>query len=156
MRSLLAALSVGAAQVPATMPAVDQNRMVALYDEVCLKAFPDEAAVDRLMADRKATPLTPDQVKTTLNDDPGRGWTLAENGRTIFVFLELPPYRACSVRFPAGDAGVADSTYGALADRHLADHPGFVPIPPFDGDMGEFHIHALAQARACRTAAARC
>ena len=142
---LLAALTIGAGLAPVAV--VDQNRMVALYDEVCLKAFPDDAAVDTLMADRKATPLTPDEVKTTLNDDPGRGWSLTDNDRRVFVFLELPPFHACSVRFPAGDSSVADSDYGDLASRYVVAHPGFVSRPVFEGDLGAFHLHALSQGR---------
>lgn len=36
---------------PPARPAPDpaMTRMVALYDEICLQAFPDDGAVDRLM-----------------------------------------------------------------------------------------------------------
>jgi hypothetical protein len=82
------------------------TRMAALYDEVCLKAFPDDAAVDRLMAEKGAAPLTPEQAQITLRGDPGRGWLLKDGERNIQIMLELPPFHACSVpgRWPPASA----------------------------------------------------
>ena len=62
----------------ATTPAPDLAaarlaRAVDLYEAACLKTFPDDAAIDALMTQRGAKPLTAEQVKVTLRDDPGRG-----------------------------------------------------------------------------------
>ena len=127
-------------------PAFD--RLVALYDEVCLQAFPIDGGVDRLMATKGAVALTPDQVKVTLVDDPGRGWRIKDGSREVLVFLELPPFHACSVRrfFPAGIPALP--AYRAVAERFETDHPGFAPVAPYDVDRGEIHVHAVVEQRA--------
>jgi hypothetical protein len=144
-------LQAGAAPPAAPAPAAATPdpalaRMVALYDEVCLQAFPIDGGVDRAMAARGATPLTPAQVKVTLVDDPGRGWKLKDGDHNILVFLELPPFHACSVRrfFPA--IPPLDD-YRRLAVRFERDHPGFAPVAPFDVDRGDIHVHATGEQR---------
>ena len=122
-------------------------RMVALYDEICLQSFPIDAAVDALMAKKDARPLTADEVKVTLRDDPGRGWAIKDGERTITVFIELPPYHACSVR-RGTDAGFADlGAYRTVADPFEAAHRGFAPMAPMEGDLGDIHVHAIGEQR---------
>lgn len=145
MLTLLAAILA----VPQAEPApADVTTMVALYDEICLQTFPIDEQVDALMAKKGATALTPEQVKVTLRDDPGRGWRLKEGDRTYSIFLELPPFHACSVRAGIG-SGTPDLTgYRAATAAFTADHKGFTPQKPMDADMGAIHIHAEADFRA--------
>lgn len=143
---LIATLAAAASE-PAPAPDPMVERLVALYDEICLKAFPDDQAVDSLMAAKGATALTPEQVRVTLKDDPGRGWLLKDGNRTIQVMLELPPYHACSVRRTTPQ-GFGDLTaYRAVTDAFKQTRPGFAPAGPVDQDMGAIHIHALGEAR---------
>ena len=130
-------------------PASDAQlaRIAALYDEVCLKTFPDDQALDALMAAKNASPLSDAAVKVTLRDDPGRGWTINDAGGRVLVILELPPFHACSVRFPVPAASADDGAYRAVADRYLAAHPGFVPQQVYDRDLPSVHLHALAEMR---------
>src|SRR5690242_17540426 len=76
--------------------------MTTLYDEVCLKAFPDDKAVEAEMEKHDATELTREEMKATFGNDPGRAWVLQEGGS---VWLEFPPYHACSVRWTASALG---------------------------------------------------
>lgn len=71
---------------------------MALFGDLCLRTFPDDAALDAAMERLDARPLTVEEVRRTFNDDPGRGWVLQDEGRTVQIMLELPPYHACSVR----------------------------------------------------------
>jgi len=104
------------------------GRMVALYDEVCLQAFPDDAAVDAVMEAQGARALTPEEVRVTFRNDPGRGWLLDDGDRNIQIMLELPPYHACSVRRTT-DGGFGDLTaYEAVTARYKATHPGFATV----------------------------
>ena len=121
--------------------------MVALYDEVCLQTFPIDGGVDKLMAAKGATALTPEQVKVTLVDDPGRGWKLEDGDRTLYVVLELPPFHACSVRRFFPDAIPDLDAYRVVADRFEADHPSFSPITPYNADRGDLHVHAVGEQR---------
>ena len=96
---MAAALLAGMVQQGASDPADGMvRRITALYDEACLQAFPNDDQIDALMARKGATPLTPDEVKVTLRDDPGRGWRLKDGERNVLIFLETPPFHACSVR----------------------------------------------------------
>ena len=145
MLTLLAALIASPQAQPVT---ADLSAMVALYDEICLKTFPIDEQVDALMAKKGAKPLTPDEVKVTLRDDPGRAWWIKDGERTYSVFLELPPFHACSVRGNVG-SGVRDLTgYRAAVDAFKASHRGFATQPPMDADQGDIHIHAETEFRA--------
>ncbi|MDB5693166.1 MAG: hypothetical protein JWO81_2229, partial [Alphaproteobacteria bacterium] len=62
--------------VPAPDAAAQLAEMVALFDEICLKAFPDDAAVARAMAERHATAMIPADVRVYLHEDPGVGWEI--------------------------------------------------------------------------------
>ena len=138
---------IAAAAAAGATPDPVLARMVALYDEVCLQAFPIDAAVDALMAKKRARPLTAEEVKVTLVDDPGRGWAIEDGARTITVFLELPPYHACSVR-RGTDAGFTDfGAYRAIADSFEASHRGFAAMKPMEGDVGDIHVHAIGEQR---------
>jgi hypothetical protein len=39
------------------------SQMTVLYEQVCLKAFPDDKAVEALMGKQNAKELTPDEVR---------------------------------------------------------------------------------------------
>ncbi|WP_419807283.1 NMCC_0638 family (lipo)protein [Sphingomonas sp.] len=144
--TVLFGLLAQAAAVPApSVPLVTDPRlprMAALYEEVCLKAFPNDGAIDRAMTRKGVTPLTPEQVRVTMNDDPARGWSFDDDGKTVLVFLELPPYHACSVRWPAA-AGTPDlAPYRAVADPYMATATGWITMPPTNMDRGDIHISA--------------
>lgn len=119
-------------------------RMTALYDQVCLKTFPDDKAIVALMAARHARELTPEEVKITMGDDPARGWDLNDGGATLWI--EFPPFHACSVRWNTPEIGDL-SAYRAFADKYEKDVGGFEPIESFEGDQGDIHIRAVGEQR---------
>jgi hypothetical protein len=125
MAAALIALPAAAAaqyQAPANPadPAAQLAEMIALYEQACLTAFPDDAAVTRLMEERGAAPLGREQVQAYLHDDPGRGWRIDGATARFDVTIEDPPYHACGVRTITA-AGFPDlAPYRALADRYEA------------------------------------
>jgi hypothetical protein len=121
--------------------------MAALYDEVCLKTFPIDAAVDAIMASKGATPLTPEEVRVTLVDDPGRGWLLDDGDRKIQVTLELPPFHACSVRAMVSSGPQDMEAYKKVSQAFEDEHRGFRPAAPYDKDIAGLHIHAVGEQR---------
>jgi len=101
-------------------PAAHIAEMTALYEQVCLTAFPDADAVARAVAERGAVPLSPQEVQAYLHDDPGRGWRIAGATARFDVTIEDPPYHACGVRTMTA-AGFPDlAPYRAVADRYEA------------------------------------
>ena len=123
------------------------SRMTALYDQACLQTFPDDSALAALMDKWHARPLTAEQVKVTLNDDPGRGWELEEDGFSALVILEAPPYHACSIRWPMPEQIPDLKDYRAAASRYEQGKAGFAPIKPYDTDIKDIHIHAVGEQR---------
>ena len=118
-------------------------RMVALYDEVCLRTFPDDKAVAGIMAARSQREFTPAEVKVTMRDDPARGWEM-EKG--VSVWLEFPPFHACSVRWNA--AGIGDlHAYRTVADAYERRVGGFQSIDTYEDDQGEIHIRSTGEQR---------
>lgn len=145
---ILLALLTGAATAD-TDPAVADRRlshMAALYSEACLQAFPDDKAVDALMAGRHARRLSDADVKVTMGADPARGWSLEGEEGNPTVWLELPPYHACSVRWNTPAIGDL-KPYRTLADAYEARVGGFRAVRPYEGDMGAIHIHSLGERR---------
>lgn len=132
------------------VPSADSDRlvrMVALYDELCLKTFPDDAAVDAMMAAKGARVLTPEEAKVTLRDDPGRGWLLTDGDRQVQVMIEMPPYHACSVRWMTA-AGLADiGGYRTISTAYKASHPGFTAPQPLNTTQGGYEIRGVTEMR---------
>ena len=120
--------------------------MTALYERVCLQAFPDDKAVEALMAGEGARPLTREEVKITLNDDPGKGWEIKDGNITALLILEYPPFHACSLRWPMPDYPDV-SEYRAIATKFRAAKGGFEPMDPYDVDYGDIHVHAVGEQR---------
>lgn len=83
---------------PAPDPAAQLAEMLTLYDEICLKTFPDDAAVARAAEARGAVPMTEAEIRSFLHDDPGRGWRIAGKTAAFQLTVEAPPYHACGVR----------------------------------------------------------
>ena len=140
---IILAMLAGAGAAP-TEADERASKMAALYDEVCLKSFPNDAAVDAAMDARGARKLPQDEVKVTFGDDPGRAWEIKDGSAT--VWLELPPYHACSVRWNSPD--IPDfGAYRAIADRYEAQLGGYSAVGPWDSDVGDIHIHAVGEQR---------
>lgn len=132
----------------ASTGAVDSDHrlstMVALYDQVCLKTFPDDGAVEALMVAQGARELSRSEVETTMRDDPARGWELKDG--TATVWIEFPPYHACSVRWNAPSIGDLGS-YRAVADAYERALGGFEPMQPLDSNQGDIHVHLVGKQR---------
>lgn len=142
------ALMLAGQSAATTLPVPDPllAQMVGLYDDLCLKTFPDDVAVGAAM--KKATPLTPDQVKIYLHDDPGVGWRIADPEGDMIVTIEGPPYHACTVRrhTPRGFPDLA--AYHAVADPYEERVGGFEPIAPLDQIVGNVHSNGYGETRA--------
>jgi hypothetical protein len=119
-------------------PAAQLAEMLALYDQVCLHAFPDDKAVAVAMAGRRAEALVGDQIKRYLHDDPGIGWRVTGATGIFNLTVEAPPFHACGVRTmtPSGFADLG--AYRALADTFEAGH-GFQKIAPLDRVIDQVH-----------------
>lgn len=119
-------------------------RMAALYDQVCLNAFPDDDAVAGLMSAQNATELSQEEVKVTMGNDPARAWRLADG--TATVWIEFPPFHTCSVRWSASEIGDLQP-YHVVAERYMSASLGFRPIETMDADQGSIHIHVVGEDR---------
>ena len=90
-----------AAPAATAQPAPDLPAdFLALFSDLCLNKFPDDAALGAAAEDKHATAMTPEQVRGYLHDDPGAGWIVKDSGggADYVVLLEQPPFHACSVR----------------------------------------------------------
>jgi hypothetical protein len=141
MLLFLAALSTPASDDVSALAA----EKAVLYDEICLRAFPDDRAVEAAAKAHGATPMSAEDVKVTLRDDPGRAWTLPDESGTIW--LELPPYHACSVRW--NSTAVPDyGAYRKIADEYERRTGGFATVdPPYEADVDGIHVHATGEQR---------
>src|SRR5690349_19136484 len=79
-------------------PAAQLAELIDIYDSVCLRAFPDDAAAARALAALGASAMQGGEVRIYLHDDPGRGWNLRGRTGLFRVTIEAPPFHACGVR----------------------------------------------------------
>jgi hypothetical protein len=127
-------------------PAAQLAELVEIYDTVCLRAFPDDAAVTRAMAARGAVPMGDAEVRIYLHDDPGRGWNLAGRTARFRLTVEAPPFHACGVRTMTA-AGFPDmAPYRALADR-FETGGGWRGFGPQRMDVGNVHSTGAGEQR---------
>lgn len=130
-------------------PAAQLAELVEIYDAVCLRAFPDDAAVARAMAARGATSMGDAEVRIYLHDDPGRGWNLAGRTARFRLTVEAPPFHACGVRTMTA-AGFPDmAPYRAVADRFEAGG-GYRSFGPQSMDVGNVHTTGAGEQRQVR------
>ncbi len=139
--SMLLAFVAGTSAVEA-----DQrlSKMTTLYEQVCLKAFPNDGAVETLMNAQDARELSPDQVKVTMGNDPARAWELKGGGATVWI--EFPPFHACSVRWNIPQM-VGLGAYHAVAEAYESAGSGFKPIEAVDTEQSGIHIHTIGEQR---------
>jgi hypothetical protein len=126
-------------------PVAQRDELIALYDEICLKAFPDEAAAIRAVNGYDATQLSPEALRQFLHDDPGIGWELRGRTGRIYVAIERsPPYRSCAVRTMTANGFTDLRPYQALAARYEQGRH-FEPITRMDRNVRELHIIGLGE-----------
>ena len=124
-----------------------RDQMIDLFETLCIETFPEDAAVERLMRERGATPMTPAEVEIYLHDDPGVGWRLSAAGTSFAVTIEKPPYHACSVRVRL-DREFADlGRYPAITGAYEKEHGEFLRPPPMEMDIGDVHSRVNALQR---------
>jgi hypothetical protein len=141
---ILAAPAMAAAQYEPLAnppdPVAQRNELIALYDEICLRAFPDDSAAAAAAARHDGMPLSRRDIQRFLHDDPGIGWQVrGRTGRFDVTIEQSPPYHACAVRTMTAN-GFADlGPYQALATRY--EQSGrFERIAPMDFDAADFHV----------------
>lgn len=136
-------------------PAADdrvRDRMIALYDQVCLQAFPDDKAVESAMTGFGAAELTPAQVRTYLRDDPGRGWRVESGGTSFTVTLEAPPFHACAVRVMVDTPFTDLGSYPGIAAAYEQAHGGgFRAMQPMERDLDDIHIYGTGDQKVTGT-----
>jgi hypothetical protein len=147
----MVAMGLAAAQTaPIPTDDVVLGRMTALFDQICLKTFPADGGVAAAMTAMGAVPLTPEQLKIYLHDDPGRGWIIADGDRKFTITIEAPPYHACTVRRTAA-SGFADlAPYRAVVDPYERAAGGFVTMKPTDMQLGTITSHVTGEQKVSR------
>jgi hypothetical protein len=96
-----------ATEVSLGSQAVSQE-LTDLWTGFCLKHFPADTAINAFAASQRATPMTPQEIKFYLHDDPGQGWYLRTQLGLYAITQEKPPFLACAVRrmTPNGIPGI--------------------------------------------------
>jgi hypothetical protein len=123
-----------------------RDRMIDLYDQVCLQAFPDDSAIEKAMTGLGATELTKAEVEIYLHDDPGRGWRFASTGMSFTVTVEAPPYHACAVRATMAEPFADLGAYPAIVSAFQKAHGGgFQTMQPMEMDIGPVHSRATGE-----------
>jgi hypothetical protein len=136
------AAAAGQYQAPANPPdpAAQLAEMVALYDAVCLRAFPDDEAAARAVSRYRATQLSAEDLRRFLHDDPGIGWQIeGRTGRFHVTIEQSPPYHACAVRTMTA-AGFSDlSPYRSVTARYERSG-SYEVITPIDRVIRDLRI----------------
>jgi hypothetical protein len=139
-------------EVPTNLgePAAQLAEMLTIYDTACLQGFPDDAAVQRTMAARNATPLSADELRSYLRGDPGTGWRLNGSTAQFVVTIEEPPFHACGVRTITAAGFVDLKPYRDLVSGFESGR-AFVDLEPMDRVLSN-HIHTRGTAEQFQSA----
>lgn len=76
---------------------VEARDMAELYQRVCLKAFPNRAAVAATLAASQAKKLDAAAAAAALQGDPGSGWQVTTAVAAYQITIEDPPFNSCAV-----------------------------------------------------------
>jgi hypothetical protein len=68
------------------------------FDQICLKRFPDSAAISDFVARNRLQPVSEAEMRGMLGTDPGFGWHLDRPPGPYTLTIELPPYHTCAIR----------------------------------------------------------
>jgi hypothetical protein len=74
------------------------SELVDTFLDLCLNVFPDDDAVAAKAKAAGHAPLSDEQVRQFLHNDPGRGWVVRRDDMVLAVTIELPPFHSCAVR----------------------------------------------------------
>lgn len=93
----------GAASPPATPGApahdyVSDASLADLFTTLCIKAFPDPAAVDAALKLQSLAAMTPEQAKPYLHEGTGRGWLVRTSQSLFAVTVADAPNQTCAVQ----------------------------------------------------------
>lgn len=126
-------------------PAEQLAEMLTIYEDVCLVAFPDDAATDRRAQALGGQAMSAERVRSLLHDDPGRGFVFAGRTARFELTIENPPYHACAVRTMTASGFPDVAPYLALAGRYTAAHGRFRDAGPLDLSRDGLQILATAK-----------
>lgn len=128
-------------------PVAQRDELIALYDEICLRAFPDDNAAAAAAARHDATPLSQSDVRRFLRNDPGIGWQLrGRTGRFDVTIEQNPPYHTCGVRTMTANGFENLGPYRSLAASYEQGR-GFRPVNPMDGVVEGVHVYGAGEQR---------
>lgn len=137
------ALALQAATPPGPAPtaaaAGPLRGLISTFDSVCNRVFPDDERIASVMA-RIPTmkPLTPEQLRVYLKNDPGRGWIADDGTSSIVITVESPPVHACAVRMPQTSGAIDEAMWRSVIEAAEARAGGgFTRMPPRSFVVGD-------------------
>ncbi len=86
---------------------VSDAALTQLFTTLCVKAFPDAAALEAALKPHSVSELTPEQARPYLPDGSGKGWLVRTSDALFAVTVEQEPNQTCTVRQMTPD-GVRD------------------------------------------------
>ncbi len=120
--------------------------LIAIFDMVCNRLFPDDQALNKLDAASGLRPLKLSEVGDFLGKDPGRGWITAPGQPPIIITVEAPPIHACAVRMLGTDGEIDEAMWGRIVDAaKQRSGGGFTAMPPQDILLGAMQTHVIGE-----------
>ena len=110
---------------------VSDASLTQLFTSLCLKAFPDAAAVDAALKLHSLAPLTAEQARPYLSEGAGRGWLVRTSDALFAVTVQEAPNPTCAVRemTPDGLRDIAGLT-AAIRAHVIAMKGKIVAVAP--------------------------
>ncbi len=131
---------------PGHPPEGAMHGLIAIFDMVCNRLFPDDQALNKLDAASGLRSLKPSEVGDFLGKDPGRGWITAPGQPPIIITVEAPPIHACAVRMLGTDGEIDEAMWGRIVDAaKRRSGGGFTAMPPQDIVLGTMQTHVIGE-----------
>jgi hypothetical protein len=87
---------------------------LSAFNQICLKRFPDAAAVEDFAARNRLEPVSEQEMREMLGTDLGIGWHQDGPPGPYTVTIELPPYHTCAIRKRFSDLPEVRARFKAL------------------------------------------
>lgn len=107
-------LSIGNAAQAQSAKADAIAEALSVFDQICLKRFPDAAAIEKFVAQKRLQPVSQEDMRHMLGTDPGVGWHLDTPPGPYTLTVELPPYHTCAIRKRFPNQPDVRARFGAL------------------------------------------
>ncbi|MBV8427555.1 MAG: hypothetical protein JOZ88_09975 [Hyphomicrobiales bacterium] len=100
------------------------EELMHVFNDICLRKFPDDAKIAIDAEERHFTPLSRDMVAKMLGKDPGVGWIQKGGFGDYVITIEQPPFHTCAIRKQFAQSPDIHERFAGTLETWRTSRPG--------------------------------